>query len=187
MAIQIVAYREEWPAEFAVLAAPLSARLGPLALRIDHIGSTSVPDLAAKDIIDMQVTVGELTDELDGALQSLGYTRRPDITADHRPPGTAGPDTDWKKWYYAPPPGQRPAHLHVRVAGRPNQRYPLLFRDYLRAHPPTRDAYALVKQHLARLHPDDVEAYYDIKDPVCDLIWQAAEAWADRTHWRGAD
>jgi len=66
----------------------------------------------------------------------------------------------------------------------PNQRYPLLFRDYLRASLPARESYALVKRALARLHPDDVDAYYDVKDPVCDLILDAAERWAAETGWQ---
>ena len=63
----------------------------------------------------------------------------------------------------------RRVNLHVRVAGRANQRYPLLFRDYLRANAVAREAYAEVKRELARLHPADVDAYYAIKDPVCDI------------------
>ena len=70
------------------------------------------------------------------------------------------------------------------MRGRANQRYPLLFRDYLRAHPLARDAYAIIKQQLARYYPQDENAYYNIKDPVCDLIWSAAEEWAQSTDWK---
>ena len=80
--------------------------------------------------------------------------------------------------------GQRSANIHIRVSGRLNQRYPLLFRDYLRAHPSTAESYALVKVALAKYHADDVEAYYDVKDPVCDIIMAAAEEWAAATHWQ---
>ena len=155
-------------------------------MRVDHIGSTAVPGLAAKDVIDMQITVQSLTPSVDRALQALGYTRHLDIAADHIPPGTEGSPEDWQKWYFRPPATQRRSNLHVRVMGRPNQRYPLLFRDYLRTHSAARDAYALIKQHLARLHPDDADAYYDVKDPVCDLIWIAAKAWAEQTNWQPA-
>ena len=79
--------------------------------------------------------------------------------------------------------GQRPANVHVRLAGRLNQRYPLLFRDYLRAHAPVAEAYALVKSAIAKYHPDDMDAYYDVKDPVCDIIMGGAEDWAASTHW----
>lgn len=63
-AIVIHAYRTEWPAEFAALRSALAAILGPLALRIDHIGSTSMPELGAKDVIDIQVTAVALAPEI---------------------------------------------------------------------------------------------------------------------------
>jgi GrpB-like predicted nucleotidyltransferase (UPF0157 family) len=184
--IIIVPYNDQWPVEFAHLAARLQQALGELALRIDHIGSTAVPNLAAKDIIDIQVTVQNFTSALETALASIGYERRTNITSDHRPPLTVGPDSDWEKWYFRPPPGQRPTHLHVRIQGRANQRYALLFRDYLRTHPVVANAYGIVKQQLARYHPTDWDAFYDVKDPVCDIIWSAAEDWAMATHWQPA-
>jgi GrpB-like predicted nucleotidyltransferase (UPF0157 family) len=69
------------------------------------------------------------------------------------------------------------------VAGRPNQLYALLFRDYLRVNWPTASAYANVKRELARHHPEDRDAYVLTKDPVCDLITVAAADWAARTSW----
>jgi GrpB-like predicted nucleotidyltransferase (UPF0157 family) len=117
------------------------------------------------------------------SINRLGYIRRTDITADHRPALADGPDSDWHKWYYRAPAAQRPTHLHVRMQGRPNQRYALLFRDYLRAHPAAAAAYGTIKQLLVRLHPTDVEAYYNVKDPVCDIIWAAADAWAQTSGW----
>lgn len=182
--IAIVPYNPCWPQEFTSLAEPIRRALGPLASRVDHIGSTAVPGLAAKDVIDIQLTVREFSPALEAALATLGYVRRTDITADHRPPRAKGPDSDWEKWYFQPPAGQRPTHLHVRIANRANQRYALLFRDYLRAHPVAADAYGIIKHHLARYHPTDQDAYYDIKDPVCDLIWSAAEEWAAVTNWQ---
>jgi GrpB-like predicted nucleotidyltransferase (UPF0157 family) len=142
--ITIVPYQPTWPAEFAEIAATLRAALGDLALRIDHIGSTSVPGLDSKDIIDIQLTVASFDDfqPVQSALDAIGYTFVPSNISDHRPPGALGPDSDWEKRYFRPPAQQRRTHLHVRLAGRPNQLYPLLFRDYLRAHPATAPAYA---------------------------------------------
>lgn len=184
--ISIVPYDAHWPEEFVAVARPLRARLGGLARRIDHIGSTSVPGLAAKDIIDVQVTVKDFTctPQLVTTLGSLGYTLVPDITRDHPPPLYQGPETDWEKRYFRPAVTQRPTHLHARALGRPNQRYPLLFRDYLRAHPLASAAYAQLKMHLSRRHPEDVEFYYNIKDPLCDIVIDAAEDWAQVTGWR---
>ena len=73
-------------------------------------------------------------------------------------------------------------NLHLRVAGRPNQRYPLLFRDYLRGHSESAAAYAALKRALAALGIDR-EVYADVKDPACDLIFIAAEDWASQTGW----
>jgi GrpB-like predicted nucleotidyltransferase (UPF0157 family) len=157
-----------------------------LALRIDHIGSTSVPGLAAKDVIDVQITLRDFscTPQLVSTLGSLGYTLVPEITADHLPPLYQGPDMDWEKRYFRPPANQRPTHLHVRALGRPNQRYPLLFRDYLRTHLVASVAYAQIKTCLSQRHPDDRDFYYDIKDPICDIVIDAAEDWARTTSWQ---
>jgi GrpB-like predicted nucleotidyltransferase (UPF0157 family) len=183
--IEIVDPRQDWDVEFRTIAEPLRSALGDLALRIDHIGSTSVPGLPAKDVIDIQVTVADLDREaISGALAPLGYTRRFDIDRDHVPPMADPTPEQWQKLYFRAPEHQRASHLHVRQQGRPNQRYALLFRDYLRANPAAAGAYAEIKVALARLHPTDVDAYYDVKDPVGDLIMQAAEMWVVRQQWR---
>ena len=114
--IAIIEYRPEWAEEFAAIARPLQEALGELALRIDHIGSTAVPGLAAKDIIDVQVTVRDLTPELEAAFGRAGYSRL-DYNRDHRPPTATGPDRDWEKQMYRPSPGARPTNVHVRRAG----------------------------------------------------------------------
>ena len=183
--ITIVPYETSWPEAFIAIARPLRTALGELALRIDHIGSTSVPGLAAKDVIDVQVTIKDFsyTSQLVTALGSLGYTLIPHITSDHLPPLSQGSETDWEKLMFRPPANQRPTHLHVRALGRPNQRYPLLFRDYLRAHPVASAAYAQIKTSLSQQHPDDVDFYYAIKDPLCDIVIDAAEDWARTTGW----
>jgi GrpB-like predicted nucleotidyltransferase (UPF0157 family) len=80
------------------------------------------------------------------------------------------------------PVGRRAVHVHVRIAGRSNQRYALLFRDYLGAHPDSAAAYAGVKRWLAKLTPDG-GIYADAKDPTCDLIYLAAEDWARQYGW----
>jgi GrpB-like predicted nucleotidyltransferase (UPF0157 family) len=182
--IEIVSYNERWPAEFAAIGAKLRQALGSLALRIDHIGSTSVPGLAAKDRIDVQLTVAgfEQFDTIQTALERLGYTIAEGNRRDHEPPGWQGPAGEWEKRFFRPPPGQRPTNLHVRVDGRANQRYPLLFRDYLRAHSRSAAAYAELKRRLAE-NLRDLGTYADVKDPACDLIIVAAEDWAAANAW----
>jgi GrpB-like predicted nucleotidyltransferase (UPF0157 family) len=180
--IVIVDYRPEWAEEFAAMALPLQETLGEMALRIDHIGSTAVPGLAAKDVIDVQVTVRDLTPDLEAAFRRAGYSRLTH-NQDHRPPTATGPDRDWEKQMYRPLPGARPANVHVRRAGSGTGRYALLFRDYLRAHPLAAAAYGQAKVALAQHGPTDWDLYYDVKDPVCDIIMAGAEDWAASTRW----
>jgi GrpB-like predicted nucleotidyltransferase (UPF0157 family) len=176
-------YHPSWPHEFEAIRSSLQESLGPLALQIDHIGSTSVPGLGAKDIIDIQVTVLELTLEIIQRLLAAGYSYRPDRTRDHVPPGE-DPDLQlWSKIFFREPEGQRRMHIHIRKAGNPNQRYALLFRDYLRAHPNAASTVELIKRQLARYHADDIDAYLAIKEPAYDLIWVAAQEWAVQTGW----
>lgn len=184
--IEIVSYRAEWVEEFRALAGRLREGLGDLALRIDHIGSTSVPGLPAKDVIDIQVTVASLDpiEPIRDGLARAGFVLEPAIGEDHRPPGEEGPAEDWRKQFAREGPGEKRTHVHIRVAGRRNQRYALLFRDYLRSHPLMAEAYARLKFRIAHFHPDDRIAYVEIKDPAVDLIALPAEEWAERTDWQ---
>ena len=179
--VEIIAYQQSWPGEFIIIGSTLRSGLGELALRIDHIGSTSVPGLAAKDIIDIQITVSSLNEQVYQAMLALGYSRT-ETSTDHRPARVQSEDKDWEKWYFRPPPRHRLTHTHMRVIGRQNQRYPLLFRDYLRNHPATAEAYAELKRRLAN-NLADPETYPDVKDPAVDLIYLAAEEWAAAIRW----
>jgi GrpB-like predicted nucleotidyltransferase (UPF0157 family) len=184
--IEIVAPRDDWPAEFTAIAARLADVFGPLALRIEHIGSTAVPGLAAKDVIDVQVTVPtlDLPDGIAERLTAEGFPPRHDLWGDaglwedHVPNGATPVAGDWIKRYASAAPGARAVHIHIRRAGAANERYARLFRDYLRASPAAAADYAMIKRELAARHADDVDAYYAVKDPVCDLIMAAAELWA---------
>lgn len=183
MSIEIVDYRESWRAEFNDIGTRLRGTLGAIAIRICHIGSTSVPGLAAKDVIDIQVSVESLdfSAETKRAFSAAGYPLRDGPRTDHVPAG-ASPD-GWTKRMAGAAPGARRTHVHIRRAGAPNERYPLLFRDYLRANRSAATTYGLIKRALAEHHADDVDAYYAVKDPVCDLIIDAAERWALASNW----
>jgi GrpB-like predicted nucleotidyltransferase (UPF0157 family) len=182
--IIIKSYNPNWPKEFDVIQAVLKNILGDLALRIDHIGSTSVPGLGAKDVIDIQVTVEELLPAIEERLIHAGYQSFGGLRSDHVPCGENPNPELWTKFFFNEIKGQRKAHVHVRKLGHPNQKYPLLFRDYLRAHPKSAGSIELIKREVAKRHSDDVETYYDIKDPVYDLIWEAALEWAHYIHWK---
>ena len=183
--IVIHAYRSAWPGEFLEVRAHLAHVLGDSAKGIAHIGSTAVPGLGAKDIIDVQVAVDRLSADLVTRLSAADYEFVARHDRDHVPAGaaTAAAAGDWAKLYFRQRPGQRACHIHVRVQGCPNHRYALLFRDYLRAHPGARMTIEVIKHELARLHGDDADAYYAVKDPVYDLVWQAATEWAAFTAW----
>ncbi len=181
--LEIIPYQTSWVAGFWNIASSLRSGLGELASRIDHIGSTSVPGLAAKDVIDVQITVAALSEDVLQAMLRIGYTKREGLWKDHCParvPFVAG---EWEKWFFDPPSGQRRTHMHMRVSGRANQRYPLLFRDYLRAHPASADAYAELKRRLAA-NLADPGTYPEVKDPAVDLIYWAAEEWAAASQWQ---
>jgi GrpB-like predicted nucleotidyltransferase (UPF0157 family) len=180
---EILPYKTEWPLEFQEIAVGLRSGLGSHALRIDHIGSTSVQDLAAKDVIDIQITVAALDLPLKQKLEALGYQKVEGVQYDHCPPTLTRSLLAWEKWLFKPLDGQRRLHIHIRVQGRPNQRYPLLFRDYLRAHPAIASAYALLKRRLVA-NLADISMYPDVKDPAVDLIYFAAEEWAAAVGWQ---
>jgi GrpB-like predicted nucleotidyltransferase (UPF0157 family) len=174
-----------WASEYEIVAARVRLVLGATLARIDHIGSTSVPGLDAKDVLDVQATVGEdaLLDKAFDELTGAGWQGR-SPRRDHPVPGMPEDAGQWAKRLVIEPAGERRVNLHIRVEGRANQRYALLFRDYLRAHPSTAKAYGQFKRLAAELPFEDIGAYADLKDPVCDLVYLPAEEWAARTGWR---
>lgn len=183
-AIVIARPDESWPAQYEKTAETIHGILGSTAVRVDHIGSTSVPRLPAKDILDIQATVATES-ELDEAVDLLvaaDWEVRPP-RRDHPVPGLPEDEIQWVKRIVVEPMYRRRVNLHIRVDGRANQRYALLFRDYLRAHPDTAAAYGEFKRRAATLPFDSVGGYADLKDPVCDLIYLPAEEWAARTGW----
>ena len=177
--IEIVAFRQSWASDFAALKRPVM-RAAPGGSYLHHIGSTAVPGLAAKDIIDIQLTVESLGAIDQAAFEAAGFRLAGPIS-DHCPPGVIlAPEELAKRLFNSM---GRPANLHIREKGRFNQRYALLCRDYLRSHPVAAGAYELIKRRLAERFPEDAAAYYDIKDPVFDIIIEGANEWARVTGW----
>lgn len=180
--VTIHPYQTDWPLSFQEIAATLRSVLGHSALRIDHIGSTAVPGLAGKNRIDIQITVAALSDQLLSDMMALGLSRYKGLIHDHIPPGANNADHEWEKWLFVQRGGPCDANIHIRIQGRLNQRYPLLFRDYLRCHPATANAYAELKRRLVA-NLVDPDTYPDVKDPAVDLIYLAVEEWATATGW----
>ena len=177
-------YNNSWAELFSTEGEKLRQILGESAIRIDHIGSTSVPGLAAKDIIDIQITLESLdnAEEFCEKMKSAGYQQRGGIRNDCLI--GESDDNKLRKLYFREAYGDRRTHIHVRQQGLLNQEFPLLFRDYLRANESVRMAYELIKQRLANIYPESINGYLYIKDPVMDIIYQGAKEWAKNTHWQ---
>ncbi|OKI01403.1 hypothetical protein A6A06_19445 [Streptomyces sp. CB02923] len=175
-----------WAAEGAALTAELLAALAPVARRAEHIGSTSVPGMAAKPVFDLQVSVADLAaaaDAFDAPLAARGFVRSRH-ERDHVPAGRDDDPARWAKRMWSRRGGPGPdVNLHVRRTGSPNERLALLFRDWFRAHPGAVPAYARFKRELAH-RTADLGSYAEVKDPVVDLVAGVAEAWAEETGWR---
>jgi GrpB-like predicted nucleotidyltransferase (UPF0157 family) len=181
----IVPYDPAWAARGVALAGEIRAALGPRALRVEHIGSTSVPGMAAKPLYDLQVSVADLdeaAEAFDAPLAALGLHRRP-WESDHVPAGWDDPPSRWAKRLWSRSAEPEPVNLHCRLAGSPNERLALLFRDWFRSHATAVPAYAHFKESLAAAVDDDVERYTDVKDPVVDLVIAVAGEWAAATGW----
>ena len=178
--IEIVPSRQSWADDFAMIRCSVM-RAAPDGAYVHHIGSTAVPGLPGKDVIDLQLTVRDLAKIVDSAFEREGFRCVPGLVFDHCPPAVELSEAELRKRLYCST--GRPANLHVREMGRFNQRFALICRDFLRAHPTAAGAYALIKQRLARRFPHDVAAYYEIKDPVFDLIVEGANVWASATGW----
>lgn len=183
---RIVDYRPEWPLIAERLIKRIRLAAGERALRIDHIGSTSVPGLAAKDVIDLQLTVGSIedADALATPLAEAGFPPLSWIDRDN--PKPADPDvTRWQKRLHSASDPGRAVNLHLRVAGLPNQRFALLFRDWLRAVPAELVGYAALKRELAERFAADptAEEYALSKEPWFDAAFERANLWAESTGW----
>jgi len=184
----VSSYQPAWTDEFRIIAERIRKIVGPAAQRIDHIGSTAVSGLGAKDVIDIQITVGNLdeTDELTGPLRLVGFRQGTEFVYDifHKMPET---DPDLRKLYMREPEGERRTHIHIRELGRFNQRYALLFRDYLRSSPQASAEYELFKRRASQLFPNSIDGYLYLKDPVLHIIYEAACCWARQVNWSSTD
>lgn len=171
--IVISAWSSGWASKFRSKAEVLRNELGPLAMRIDHIGSTAIHGLAAKPIIDIQVTV-ETFDPMDALIAPLkrcGYTWRstnPELT----------------KRYFREIRGNERTHIHVRRSGSWHEQWALLFRDYMREHVDEHAPYVALKSALAELHRTDRAAYTEGKDDFFWNVIRRADRWAAATGWQ---
>ncbi len=159
MTITVVPYRSEWPDQFEVVAAPIRAAVsGIRSAAVEHVGSTSVPGLAAKPILDIDVVVDrpDVPAAID-ALSSVGYAHRGDL-------GIAGREA------FVSPDDRPPRHVYVCERGTLNVRNHLAVRDVLRRRRDLRDEYGAVKAQLAADPDISIDAYVAGKSAVLQKI-----------------
>ena len=154
-----------WPERFEEEAGRLRSALGDQVVRIDHVGSTSVPGLAAKPTIDIQVSVRSMNprESYRGPLEGLGYRWGID------------PWSDEHEFFSRDDAGERAFHVHVCPSGSAWERRHLAFRDWLRDHPEDAAAYERLKRELAERHPRDTYTYADAKGEFVRGIEAKAE------------
>jgi len=176
--LELSPYNPAWPDDARRIIKRIQMACGEKALRVDHIGSTAVPGMDAKDVIDIQVTVESLdvADEINAALANVGFPRMDRITTDV--PHSGDPAL-WRKRIHGAADSGRPARVHIRVDGWPNQRFALLFVDWLKANPGVQQDYLAAKRRaLTASH------YTDAKDPWFADAYGRAWEWAKTTGWR---
>lgn len=168
---EVTTYDPDWPVRFGVWRERLAQALGLAATRIDHVGSTAVPGLAAKPVIDIQVSVPNVDDEPSylACAESAGLIMRL---------------REYGHRLLWPPAGKpRDVHVHICGSGSTWERDHLLFRDYLRAHPAVCGSYATLKQELIERWQHDRKAYSEAKTGfVLDTLADASQ-WAELTGW----
>ncbi len=167
-AVRVVACDPDWPARAAAEIARIDAALDGAAARIEHVGSTAVPGLAAKPIVDLLVTVEALgrRDRYVGPLEGLGYLFAPD------------PESPDLHFFGLPAERPRTHHVHVCAAGGEEERRHLALRDYLRAHPAEVAEYAALKRELVARAPADRLAYIAGKEAYVRALERRALTWA---------
>jgi dephospho-CoA kinase len=194
-AVRLVPPDPGWPDQARRIVNRLQTACGHRAIRVDHIGSTAVPDFPAKDVIDVQITVESLAvaDELAEPILAAGYPRIERIASDVvRPDARSAVDrydhSDdaalWGKRIHASADPGRPTNVHIRVDGWPNQQFARLFLDWLTANPEARADYLSTKQSAEAQAGGDTASYVDAKEPWFLDAYRRAWEWADSTDWR---
>ena len=156
-------YDEGWERDFRAIEAEVRSAVGELAVRVEHVGSTSVPGLAAKPVIDLDVVIRDRSDlgETIGRLAAIGYTHEGDL-------GIPGREA----FAYEGREHLKKHHLYVCAEDSEELRRHVAFRDYLRSHPEAVREYARIKREGAALHPYDIDGYIAHKAPFIERIYR---------------
>ena len=170
MSVEVVPHDPQWARMFKDEASAVAAGLGPLLVQIHHVGSTSIPGIYAKPIVDMLAEVRSIedVDQRNETMASLEYEAK----GEYGIPGR-------RYFRKSTPEGVRAFHLHVFQESSPHSERMLAFRDYLRAHSDASSRYSDLKQRLVS-RPIDSDAYVSGKDALVKALEQEALAWAKR-------
>ena len=156
-------YNKEWKNDFEAIRRELDTALGDLAMRIEHVGSTSVEGLSAKPVIDIDVVIRDrsVLPDVVIALQKAGYNHEGDL-------GIPGREA----FKYEDKEHLRKHHLYVCVQDAHELNRHIAFRDYLRSHPEAVAEYSRIKEEGARLYPFDMDKYIEHKSPFIDKAYK---------------
>ena len=162
--IVVLPYDRQWELDFLQIKGELQAALGDLALKIEHVGSTSVRGLSAKPIIDIDVVIGDHSrfDAVVTALSGIGYHHKGDL-------GIAGREA----FSYEGKEHLREHHLYVCPQDSPELKRHIAFRDHLRSHPEAAYEYSRIKEEGAARYPCDIERYIEFKAPFIEKVYRS--------------
>lgn len=167
MKVEVVPYNPAWHSQFEQVAEQLQQAMGVVVLVVHHIGSTAIPGIYAKPVIDLLVEVSDIrsVDDRAAALETLGYEAMGEF-------GIAG-----RRYFRRQISEIRTHNVHIFAADSPQIARHLAFRDYLIAHPDEAQQYSDLKRSLARQYPHDIQGYMDGKDAFIRAIDQKAALW----------
>ena len=161
--VVVLPYDEAWKKDFEEIKAELMAVLDGLVLSVEHVGSTSVPGLAAKPIIDIDVVIEDTDcfEKVKAALEMIGYQHEGDLGIHGR-----------EAFKYDGKEHLRKHHLYVCAKDSDELKRHLSFRDYLRTHSDAVKEYGRIKEEGARLYPNDIDSYIEYKAPFIENIYE---------------
>ncbi len=167
MKVEVVPHDPTWRSKFADESKLITPALGENLVRIHHIGSTSIPGIYAKPIIDILVEAKDITqvDEQNAAMTALNYEAMGEF-------GIPG-----RRFFRKDTESSRTHHVHIFAAGSSEVERHLAFRDYMIAHAEAAQKYSDLKRELAKLYPEDIYGYMDGKDSFIKEMERQALAW----------
>lgn len=158
----VTPYNPQWPRDYDAIRKEVAEGLGELAIAIEHVGSTSVPGLSAKPIIDLDVVMTDygVFPEVVSRLAKLGYVHEGNLGI-----------SDREAFCYEGKEHLHKHHLYVCPAGSEELRRHITFRNYLRSHPEAAEAYGTVKEKAAHLYPDSIDDYMNFKSDIITQLY----------------